>query len=104
MTSPRSLPGIRIRSSWSVMRYTRSRPMLAVEDAIILAKWLRDIPDHALAFATYERLRRARAERMVQHGRNAGQGKAMTNPIGVWFRDLLAPLFLKLFANPATGD
>jgi len=22
----------------------------------------------------------------------------------VWFRDLLAPFFLKLFANPATGD
>src|SRR6266496_6237734 len=36
---------------------------LAVEDAIVLAKCLRDIPDHALAFATYERLRRARVER-----------------------------------------
>jgi 2-polyprenyl-6-methoxyphenol hydroxylase-like FAD-dependent oxidoreductase len=77
---------------------------LAMEDAIVLAKCLRDISDQALAFAIYERLRRARAERMVQHGRNAGQGKAMTNPIGVWFRDLLAPFFLKLFANPATSD
>ncbi len=77
---------------------------LAMEDAIVLAKCLRDIPDHALAFATYERLRRARAERMVQHGRNAGQGKVMTNPIQVWFRDLLTPFFLKLFANPAALD
>ena len=77
---------------------------LAVEDAIVLAKCLRDIPDHALAFATYERLRRARAERMVQHGRSAGQGKVMTNPMQVWSRDLLTPFFLKLFANLAALD
>src|SRR6266700_7299732 len=77
---------------------------LAVEDAIVLAKCLRDIPDHALAFATYERLRRARVERMVQHGRNAGQGKVMTNPIGVWFRDLSMPLIFKLLANSAAGN
>ena len=77
---------------------------LAVEDAIILAKCLRDISDLEQAFATYERLRRARVERMVQHGRSAGQGKVMTNPIQVWFRDRLAPLFLKLFANPAALD
>ncbi len=72
---------------------------LAVEDAIVLAKCLRDIPDHALA----ERLRRARVERMVQHGRNAGQGKVMTNPIGVWFRDLSMPLIFKLLANLANS-
>ena len=77
---------------------------LAVEDAIVLAKCLRDISNLEQAFATYERLRRARVERMVQHGRGAGQGKVMTNPIQVWFRDRLAPLFLKLFANPAALD
>jgi 2-polyprenyl-6-methoxyphenol hydroxylase-like FAD-dependent oxidoreductase len=77
---------------------------LAVEDAIVLAKCLRDSEDQAFAFATYERLRRARVERMVQHGRNAGQGKVITNPIGVWFRDLLTPFFLKHFANPAALD
>ena len=77
---------------------------LAVEDAIVLAKCLRDREDHALAFATYERLRRARVERMVQHGRSAGQGKVMTNAMQVWFRDLLTPFFLRLFANPAALD
>ena len=77
---------------------------LAVEDAIVLAKCLRDREDLSQAFATYERLRRTRVERMVQHGRNAGQGKVMTNPIGVWFRDLLTPFFLKRFANPAALD
>ena len=77
---------------------------LAVEDAIVLAKCLQDIPDLSQAFATYEQLRRARVERMVKHGRNAGQGKVITNPIAVWFRDLLTPFFLKLFANPAALD
>jgi 2-polyprenyl-6-methoxyphenol hydroxylase-like FAD-dependent oxidoreductase len=77
---------------------------LAVEDAMVLAKCLRDIPDHALAFATYERLRRGRVERMVQHGRRAGLGKVVTNPIGVWLRDTSMPFFLKLIANPAVGD
>lgn len=77
---------------------------LAVEDAIVLAKCLRDREDHALAFATYERLRRARVEHMVQYGRSLGQAKIMTNPIQVWFRDLLMPFFLKRFANPAALD
>ena len=77
---------------------------LAVEDAAVLAKCLRDIPDHTLAFATYERLRRARVERMVQHGRRAGLGKVVTNPLGVWLRDTSMPLIFKLLANSAAGD
>jgi 2-polyprenyl-6-methoxyphenol hydroxylase-like FAD-dependent oxidoreductase len=76
---------------------------LAVEDAAALAKCLRDIPDHTLAFTTYERLRRARVERLVQHGRNAGQGKIVTNPIGMWLRDLSMPLIFKLLANSANS-
>jgi len=77
---------------------------LAVEDAIVLAKCLRDREDLSQAFATYERLRRARVEHMVQYGRSLGQAKIMTNPIQVWFRDLLMPFFLKHFANPAALD
>jgi 2-polyprenyl-6-methoxyphenol hydroxylase-like FAD-dependent oxidoreductase len=77
---------------------------LAVEDAIVLAKCLRDREELSQAFATYERLRRERVERMVRYGRSAGQGKVMTNAIQVWFRDLLTPFFLKLFANPAALD
>src|SRR6266699_3190069 len=76
---------------------------LAMEDAIVLAKCLREREDLSQAFATYERLRRTRVERMVQHGRNAGQGKVMTNPIGVWFRDLSMPLIFKLLANLANS-
>jgi 2-polyprenyl-6-methoxyphenol hydroxylase-like FAD-dependent oxidoreductase len=77
---------------------------LAVEDALVLAKCLRDREDHALAFATYERLRRARVERMVQYGRKVGQAKVMTHPIQVWLRDMSMPLIFKLFANPAALD
>jgi 2-polyprenyl-6-methoxyphenol hydroxylase-like FAD-dependent oxidoreductase len=57
-----------------------------------------------LAFATYERLRRERVELMVQYARRLGQGKVMTNPIQVGFRDMLMPFFLKRFANPAALD
>ena len=65
---------------------------------------LRDIPDRSQAFATYERLRRARVERMVKYGRSTGQAKIVTQPIQVGFRDMLTPLFLKLFANRAALD
>lgn len=41
---------------------------------------------------------------MVKYGRSIGQTKVMTNPVQIWFRDLLAPLFLKLFANPVALD
>jgi len=33
-----------------------------------------------------------------------GQGKVITHPIQVWLRDRLAPVFLKLFANPKALD
>ena len=77
---------------------------LAVEDAMVLAKCLRDREDYAFAFAIYERLRRVRVERMVRYGRSLSRQKVLTNPIQVALRDRLMPLFLKLFANPAALD
>ena len=71
---------------------------------MVLAKCLRDREDYALAFATYERLRRVRVERMVRYGRSLSRQKVLTNPIQVAFRDHLMPLFLKLFANPTALD
>ncbi|MGI5531747.1 FAD-dependent monooxygenase [Streptomyces syringium] len=38
---------------------------LAIEDAVVLARCLRDLPDVRRAFAAYERLRRERVERAV---------------------------------------
>jgi 2-polyprenyl-6-methoxyphenol hydroxylase-like FAD-dependent oxidoreductase len=60
-----------------------------MEDAIVLAQCLRDIPEVVHAFATYERLRRERVERVVQYARSLGSWRAMTNPIQMWFWELL---------------
>ena len=77
---------------------------LAMEDAIVLAKSLRDAPEGEQAFATYEHLRRARVERVVQYARSLGSWRAMTNPIQIWFWELLMPLFLKRSTNPTALD
>lgn len=73
---------------------------LAIEDAVILAKCLRDLPDAPRAFAAYEELRRGRVERVVRYSARIGRSKT-PGPIGRWLRDLVMPLALKAFANPA---
>jgi 2-polyprenyl-6-methoxyphenol hydroxylase-like FAD-dependent oxidoreductase len=77
---------------------------LAMEDAAVLAKCLRDIPSLEEAFAAYTALRRERVERMVKWARHLGGAKLVTNPIGVWLRDMMMPFFLKFFANPVALD
>jgi hypothetical protein len=41
---------------------------------------------------------------MVAWARSLGGAKLVTNPIQVWFRDLLMPLFLRQSANPEALD
>jgi 2-polyprenyl-6-methoxyphenol hydroxylase-like FAD-dependent oxidoreductase len=77
---------------------------MALEDAIVLAKCLRDIPELKQAFATYEQLRRERTEKMFELGERSDSGKFMISPIQQWYRDLTIPIFLKLFANPKASD
>ncbi|HEU5103389.1 MAG TPA: NAD(P)/FAD-dependent oxidoreductase [Roseiflexaceae bacterium] len=77
---------------------------LAMEDAAILAKCLRDIRPLEQAFASYERLRRERVERMIVWARSLGGAKQATNPLQVWLRDLLMPVFLRFAANPRALD
>jgi 2-polyprenyl-6-methoxyphenol hydroxylase-like FAD-dependent oxidoreductase len=72
---------------------------MAIEDAIVLAKCLRDIDDIPRAFAAYERLRRARVERVVRYSERIGRTKS-PGPVGRWLRDLFMPVALKAFANP----
>ncbi|MGH3087991.1 MAG: FAD-dependent oxidoreductase, partial [Rubrobacteraceae bacterium] len=71
---------------------------LAMEDALVLAKCMRDIPDTGRAFAAYERLRRERAEKVVAYSRRIGNSK-IAGPIARRFRDLIMPFALKRFAN-----
>ncbi len=72
---------------------------LALEDAAVITQCLRDAPTPLAAFATYEQLRRARAEKIVKYSRQMGSNKALSSPAARWFRDLTMPFFLKLLAN-----
>lgn len=72
---------------------------LAIEDGLILAKCLRDLPDYADAFERFELLRRDRAERVVEYSRRLSSSKT-AGPFARTFRDLMMPLFLKKAANP----
>jgi FAD-dependent urate hydroxylase len=71
---------------------------MAIEDAIVLARCLRDLPDTGQALAAYERLRRARVERIVAHGARTSNSKA-AGPVARVLRDLMMPLILKRVAR-----
>ena len=77
---------------------------MALEDAAVLAKCLRDIPDVEQAFTSFEHLRRERTSKMYEVGVRGDAGKHVINPMKQWFRDLTTPIFLKLFANPKASD
>lgn len=72
---------------------------LAVEDAVMLARCLRDVGEPEAAFARYEALRRPRAEKIVAVGRKRGEYKALKSRMAVWFRDLVMPVALRVFAR-----
>lgn len=71
---------------------------IAIEDAVVLATCLRDVPDLAGAFAAFERLRRRRVERIVAQGRRNGTGKA-PGPLGAFVRDLALPVVMSRMAR-----
>src|SRR5690606_21480616 len=72
---------------------------LAVEDAIALARCLRDVERLEEALARFEALRRPRVERIVADGRRRGVYKAPRSRTALMLRDLLLPLVLPIFAN-----
>lgn len=71
---------------------------MAIEDAVVLAQCLRDVPDIAAARAAYERLRRPRVERVVAFGARSASTKS-AGPVTRAVRDLVLPLVLKRFAR-----
>lgn len=71
---------------------------MAIEDAVVLARCLRDVPGTAAALAAYERLRRARVERVVAHGARTTSAK-VAGPVGRVLRDLALPLVLRMMAG-----
>lgn len=72
---------------------------MALEDALVLAKCLRDVPAPQQAFAIYEALRRPRTERIVATGRRRSNYKALKSRTAVMLRDLVMPVAFKLFAT-----
>ncbi|RSN10107.1 FAD-dependent oxidoreductase [Streptomyces sp. WAC 05977] len=59
---------------------------MAIEDAVTLARCLRDVPSIPQALATYEGLRRERVEAVVERGKRNGDDKAV-GPVGRVIRD-----------------
>jgi 2-polyprenyl-6-methoxyphenol hydroxylase-like FAD-dependent oxidoreductase len=71
---------------------------MAAEDAVVLAKSLRDRPDIPEALATYEGLRRRRVERIVAKGARTSSAKT-PGPVGRALRDLALPLVFKFLVT-----
>ncbi|HYW24264.1 MAG TPA: NAD(P)/FAD-dependent oxidoreductase [Terriglobales bacterium] len=71
---------------------------LSIEDAVVLAKCLRDVPDHGQALARFEALRRPRVERIIRAAARVNSSKA-AGPVGQVVRDAMMPLFMRLLAT-----
>jgi 2-polyprenyl-6-methoxyphenol hydroxylase-like FAD-dependent oxidoreductase len=71
---------------------------LAIEDAVILARYLRDQPSPRAAFAQFEAVRRPRAERIIKWAARINNSKA-AGPVGRRFRDAMLPLILTMTAD-----
>ena len=67
---------------------------MAIEDAVILAKCLRDVAHVSDAFALFEQLRRPRVQRIVAQGARSSSNKAV-GPVGRAVRDWMLPLVFK---------
>lgn len=74
---------------------------MAIEDAVQLARCLRDVPGTTRALDTYERLRRDRVERVVAAGARSSNDK-VAGPVARVVRDLLLPVMLRRAAG--SGD
>ncbi|MET0865286.1 MAG: NAD(P)/FAD-dependent oxidoreductase [Nakamurella sp.] len=78
---------------------------LALEDAAVLARLLRDEPTYPAAFATYQRERQPRAEKIVKYARAIDSRKRVTKSrIGIAIRDAMMPMFLRKAANNHRND
>jgi 2-polyprenyl-6-methoxyphenol hydroxylase-like FAD-dependent oxidoreductase len=74
---------------------------MAIEDGVVLARCLRDMPVSARAFAAFERARRRRVQRIVAHGARGSSNKAATGAARV-LRDLLLPFVFRHVVTPSS--
>ncbi|MFD5242995.1 FAD-dependent oxidoreductase [Amycolatopsis sp. NPDC058340] len=73
---------------------------MAIEDAVTLARCLRDVSSIPKALAVYEGLRRERVEAVVERGKRNGDDKA-AGPVGRVIRDFF---LTRAFKNPPEED
>lgn len=68
---------------------------LALEDTLVLAKCLRDLPTLETAFEKFQSMRQERVQKIIRGARKVGDSKTAPNKIQQWFRDMLLPVFVK---------
>ena len=73
---------------------------MAIEDAIMLAKCLRDIQDTQKAFDIFEKLRKNRTEKIVNMAQKYGDAFTTTNPLKKWFRNRMIPMMIRRGNEP----
>lgn len=71
---------------------------LSIEDAVVLAKSLRDMPGPLAAFASFEQERRPRVERIIRAAARINNSKA-AGPVARVIRDAILPMILKRTAD-----
>jgi 2-polyprenyl-6-methoxyphenol hydroxylase-like FAD-dependent oxidoreductase len=71
---------------------------LSVEDAIVLAKCLRDLPTPQAAFAAFEAARRPRVEKIIKWAARINNSK-VAGPFGRVVRDAMMPAIMKMTAD-----
>jgi len=69
---------------------------LALEDAMMLAKLLRDNEDYKQAFILFEKNRKDRVEKIAIEGRRRGNDKEIVSPFKAKIREWMMWLFFKL--------
>jgi 2-polyprenyl-6-methoxyphenol hydroxylase-like FAD-dependent oxidoreductase len=78
---------------------------LALEDAIMLARCLRDEPSHTAAFAEYQHSRQPRVEKIVKYAQAIDAQKRVTKSrLGITIRDAIMPVFLRQVASDTRND
>jgi 2-polyprenyl-6-methoxyphenol hydroxylase-like FAD-dependent oxidoreductase len=71
---------------------------LSIEDAVVLAKCLRDHPSPQAAFTRFEAARRPRVERIIKWAARINNSKA-AGPVTRVFRDAMLPMILRMTAD-----
>ena len=83
--------------------YAGQGASMALEDALTVARCLRDLPSPAAAFTAFERLRRPRIETVLSEVARNGGDRTISNLVALKMRDTLMPLFLRLGQRRMAG-